>query len=118
VISENEAPGGPEEHYVEVGHRHWPLLKIVSVLALVLIIFGAGVAVGRGNTHLWGAKTPSTTGNLDYSSVNTVYNLLNAKFDGNLNQAKLTDGLNISIQLMPKLSTMNFLARLPVSELN
>jgi carboxyl-terminal processing protease len=86
-----------EEHYVEVGHRHrWPLLKIVAILVLVLLVFGSGVAVGKGNTHLWGGKGVSQNGapsSLDYSSVDTVYTILKNDFDGQLNQTKLNEGL-------------------------
>jgi carboxyl-terminal processing protease len=87
----------PEEHYVEVGHKHnWPLLKIVSTLVLALLVFGGGVAVGKGDVHLWGNKgvslgpAPST---LDYSSVDAVYTILKNDFDGNLDQTKLDQGL-------------------------
>jgi carboxyl-terminal processing protease len=81
----------PEEHYVE-SRRRWPLPKILSTLVIVLLIFGAGFAVGHGNLH-WGAKPASDAGSLDYSSVNQVYNLLKKDFDGNLDQTKLIDGL-------------------------
>ena len=87
----------PEEHYVEVGHKHhWPLRKIIASLALVLIIFSAGVAVGKGDVHIWGGKAVSKSSApslLDYSSVDSVYSILKNDFDGNLNQTKLTEGL-------------------------
>lgn len=87
----------PEEHYVEVGHKHhWSLVKIFATLAIVFLIFGSGMAVGRGDVHLWGGKgvarstSPST---LDYSSVDAVYTILKNDFDGNLDQTKLDQGL-------------------------
>lgn len=85
----------PEEHYVEVGHHRWPLIKIFGTLAGVLVVFIAGYAVGNGNVHLWGGKgivqnrIPS---NLDYSSVDAVYTILKNDYDGNLNSTKLIDG--------------------------
>jgi carboxyl-terminal processing protease len=98
VFSETkETPKEPEEHYVEVGRRGWPLKKIFGLFALVLVIFTAGIAVGRGNLHLWGSKAipvnSSLSNQLDYSSVNQVYKVLKSNFDGNLNQQKLLDGL-------------------------
>lgn len=85
----------PEEHYIEVGHRRWPIIKIFGTLAVVLIVFGAGYSVGKGNVHLWGGKgivgnrIPSS---LDYSSVDAVYTILKNDFDGNLNSTKLVNG--------------------------
>jgi carboxyl-terminal processing protease len=85
-----------EEHYVEVGHRKWPVLKILASLGLFLIVFSAGVAVGRGDFHLWGGKAFSKStqpGSLDYSSVDAVYTILKNEYDGQLDQSKLNQGL-------------------------
>lgn len=91
----------PEEHYVEVGHkRHWPLLKIIATLVLVLVVFGAGFASGRGNIHIWGGKAVQKTAsasNLDYASVDAVYAILKNDFDGNLDQTKLDQGLKAGL---------------------
>jgi carboxyl-terminal processing protease len=90
-----------EEHYVEVGHKkHWPLRKIIASLGLVLIIFGSGIAVGKGDIHIWGGKVVSSSSapsQLDYSSVDAVYGILKNDFDGNLNQTKLTEGLKAGL---------------------
>jgi carboxyl-terminal processing protease len=86
----------PEEHFVEVGrHRHWPLVKIVGVLVGVLLIFGAGVGVGKGDFHLWGGKgvvKAGTPSSLDYSSVDAVYTILKNDYDGTLNSTNLING--------------------------
>ena len=75
------------------GHkRHWPLAKIFGLLVFVVLVFAAGVAVGRSNT-----KDSSASGQLDYSSVNQVYGVLKKDFDGSLNQQKLTDGLKAGL---------------------
>lgn len=85
----------PEEHYIEVGNRRWPLIKIFGSLVAVLIVFGGGFAAGRGDIHIWGGKglvknqTPSS---LDYSSVDAVYTILKNDFDGGLNSTKLING--------------------------
>jgi hypothetical protein len=70
VFNDNGGRRQPEEHYVE-SRRRWPLPKILSTLVIVLLIFGAGFAVGHGNLH-WGANPASDAGSLDYSSVNQV----------------------------------------------
>jgi carboxyl-terminal processing protease len=92
----------PDEHFIETGRlRHWPLKKIFGSLAVVLIVFTAGVAVGRGNLHLFGSKSisvnTSLSNQLDYSSVNQVYKILKTDFDGNLDQTKLVDGLKTGL---------------------
>jgi carboxyl-terminal processing protease len=101
VSSEREKSGRhPDEHYIEVGrHRHWPLKKIVGTFILVLIIFAAGMVVGRGDTHIWKTKVAINGANdqLDYSSVNQVYSILKSSFDGNLDQQKLIDGLKTGL---------------------
>jgi len=90
----------PEEHFVEKG-RSWPVKRIISTLAAVIIVFGAGVAVGRGNISLLGSKAipvkSSLSNQLDYSSVNQVYKILKSDFDGSLNQSKLIDGLKTGL---------------------
>jgi carboxyl-terminal processing protease len=88
----------PEEHFIETGRRpHWPQRKIIGLLAAILVVFAAGVAVGRGNFHLLGTKAipvnSSLSNQLDYSSVNQVYKILKTDFDGKLDQTKLVDGL-------------------------
>lgn len=92
----------PDEHYIETGRRpHWPQRKIMGMLLVVLVVFAAGVAVGRGNFHLLGSKAipvnTSLSNQLDYSSVNQVYKILKSDFDGSLDQKKLIDGLKTGL---------------------
>lgn len=60
------------------------------------MFFAAGVAVGRGDikiNHLSKPQPVVSHTALDYSSVDQVYNLLKADFDGKLDPTALTDGL-------------------------
>ncbi|MDO8591442.1 MAG: S41 family peptidase [bacterium] len=80
--------------------KHWTLLKILTTLALTVLVFGGGVAVGRGDVRLRGlslSKTSSSATSLDYSSVDQLYGLLKNDFDGQLDSAKLLDGLKIGL---------------------
>jgi len=79
-------------------HRHprakGTIRKFMAKALLVVAIFAVGIAVGRGNiqiNHLSG-HSPVVAGQLDYSSVNQVYNLLRSDYDGNLDTGKLIDG--------------------------
>ncbi|HEU5004874.1 MAG TPA: S41 family peptidase [Candidatus Saccharimonadales bacterium] len=67
---------------------------MISTLTLVVIFFFAGVAVGRGDIHLNGlsVKAASANNQLNFSSVDQVYSLLQKDFDGNLDTTKLIDG--------------------------
>jgi carboxyl-terminal processing protease len=88
----------PEEHFIESSGR--PLKKIIGILILVLIVFGAGFVLGRGNIDIFGknVKVANTSQNqLDYSSVNQVYKILKSDFDGNLNNPKLVEGLKTGL---------------------
>ncbi len=76
--------------------KRWSLTKIGLSLLIVLGVFGAGVAVGRQQLDFGGLRQSSNKSlplKLDYSSVNQVYDLLKADFDGQLDQSKLLDGL-------------------------
>lgn len=68
-----------------------------GVVALVgLLMFGLGQAFGSGRiklTHSQVASNKSLPANLDYSTVEAVYDSLKEKFDGKLDQDKLLDGL-------------------------
>jgi carboxyl-terminal processing protease len=86
----------PDDHYVETGHHNrWPAIKILGAFLAIVLIFSAGVAVGRGGVDSIGGKSlpGKTASQLDYSSVDQVYGVLKKDFDGNLNQQKLIDGL-------------------------
>lgn len=75
------------------------LFWVRSVIAGLVMagVFSLGVFVGDGRIQigLGGPTTanPSLPAQLDYSSVNQVYNALKANYDGKLTTAQLLDGL-------------------------
>lgn len=88
------------DHFIEAGRRHhWPLKRIIGSLLLVVLIFFAGVQVGRGNTLFGSNKAAATkpNGQLNYASVDQVYDVLKQNFDGSLNNQKLIDGLKTGL---------------------
>ena len=86
-------------HSVSDVHHHrpaWSLKKIGLTLIFSALLFGAGLAVGRGNIQLRGlsiGRPLASNSPLDYSSVDQVYNVLSSDFDGKLDKASLIDGL-------------------------
>jgi carboxyl-terminal processing protease len=78
----------------------WGDAKRVRSRALMaagaVVIFGLGVLVGGGRLHFGSSGLKSQTGlpaNLDYSTVDTVYNSLRENYDGKLTESQLLDGL-------------------------
>lgn len=67
------------------------------VLLVLGLVFVAGNQTGRGNIHVhWLSPTAANSNlptELDYSSVNKVYDLLKQDFDGQLNNDQLLDGI-------------------------
>lgn len=74
----------------------------VASLLIVVLIFGVGVAVGRGDLHFRSTNQMSSLNkdlpsNLDYTSVEQVYDLLKKDFDGQMSTEKLLDGLKTGL---------------------
>lgn len=75
-------------------------IKLISSLAILILVFAAGILVGGknpqlienldGNRSTQNSKLPNK---LDYSGVEELYSKLRADFDGQLDQKKLEDGL-------------------------
>ncbi len=70
--------------------------KILGVVVVIVTVFSAGVGVGNGNLQ-FGAfhdtENKTLPANLDYASVESLYDALKANYDGNLDQQKLLDGI-------------------------
>lgn len=77
------------------------MLESAKRIALALAIFGAGWLVGSGNITLRQYSPVGDNGSLpdklDYSSVDVVYQSLRSNFDGQLDQAKLLEGLKAGL---------------------
>ena len=72
-------------------------LRAIIVIFVALGLFSFGVAVGRGDVSLHSSSVSTVNPNLptqlDYSSVNQVYQALRKNYDGKLTAAQLLDGL-------------------------
>lgn len=83
-------------HNSMVSRRTNKWLKGGGIALLIVGIFALGWLGGSGTlrfSRLPSQKTSALPANLDYSSVNEVYQLLKANYDGSLDTQKLTDGL-------------------------
>jgi carboxyl-terminal processing protease len=80
--------------------RRWIIAKILGAFFVLALVYGTGVAVGRGDlrigSHL-GTQNSSLPNQLEFSSVNQVYNLLKADYDGSMDVNKLLDGLKTGL---------------------
>ena len=74
-------------------------LKFATILLVISGAFGLGLVTGNGKISLnQGNKAlksvqKDTTANLEYSSVEALYDKLRVQFDGQLDQSKLMDGI-------------------------
>ncbi len=74
--------------------------KIAGIVVAVMVIFSAGVGVGNGAIAIGNAKNDQNKdlpADLDYSSVEQLYDTLRSKYDGNLTTQQLLDGLKTGL---------------------
>jgi carboxyl-terminal processing protease len=72
--------------------------RVVAAAFIGLFIFSVGVAVGDGRLSFSShSSNPNLPAQLDYSSVNTVYNALRQKYDGKLTTEELLNGLKAGL---------------------
>jgi carboxyl-terminal processing protease len=69
--------------------------RFLAAVFVGVIIFGLGVNVGSGRINLQHQKAVSGNlpNDLDYSSVEAIYDKLRTEYDGKLDQSTLMDGL-------------------------
>lgn len=74
--------------------------KIFGVAFAALTLFLAGVGVGNGNLQfgpVQNTQNKELPNDLDYSSVESLYDALKANYDGELDQQKLLDGIKAGL---------------------
>lgn len=78
----------------KLSNRKW--LKISLITLILFTVFSFGYGLGSGNITL-GSKQSSQNSklpnNLNFTSVEQVYDLLRKNYDGKLDQAKLIEGM-------------------------
>ena len=78
------------------------ILRTTGIVVVAFGIFGLGWGIGNGRIiigpnavfHKSVGNNKNLPANLDYSSIEKVYDKLRADFDGELDKAKLMDGIN------------------------
>jgi carboxyl-terminal processing protease len=76
------------------------LIKIVAVSLSVVLVFLLGVGVGNGNIIVSSASNSSNKSlpeDLSYTSVEELYDLLKANYDGKLDAQTLQDGMRAGL---------------------
>lgn len=79
--------------------KSYVIMRRIGLGVLAALIFLSGIAVGNGQLSV-GRPNPANSGlpeNLNYQSVERVYDTLKASYDGKLNEAKLLDGLKAGL---------------------
>ena len=74
--------------------------KIAGVSFVALVVFAAGIGVGNGNIQLGFVKNTQNKelpADLDYSTVEDLYDSLRASYDGDLDYQKLMDGMKAGL---------------------
>ena len=76
----------------KIFRKKW--LYLAAAAACCTVTFGVGIGVGSGQFEsLFSRNTTGLPNQLDYSSVNTVYNALKQNYNGKLTANQLLDGL-------------------------
>jgi carboxyl-terminal processing protease len=89
------------QNAVKVAGRQFRInpIQIISIGMVLVLVFGLGVVTGQGKIQpLAALGTPKQVSknlpaNLDYSSVEDVYDKLRLGYDGQMDTSKLLDGL-------------------------
>ncbi len=74
--------------------------KIAATTAVIAVVFLAGVGVGSGSVQFGTIKNTQNKdlpADLDYSSVESLYDMLRASYDGELDYQKLLDGMKAGL---------------------
>jgi len=73
-------------------------VRIAAGVIVAVVIFGLGVGVGDGRIAFTsGSMNGSLPSNLNYASVNQVYQLLKQKYNGTLTETQLLDGMKAGL---------------------
>ncbi len=92
----NQIPKQPDNFRRPPEKKRWPLSKVLASLLVTLLVFSGGVIVGRSKLHIpvldSFKSNKVASSQLNYSSLDQIYELLRADFDGNLDKNKLIDG--------------------------
>lgn len=76
------------------------LIRVVAAILVVVVVFFAGVGVGNGSIQFGFVKNTQNRdlpADLDYSSVEALYDALKASYDGELDYQALLDGLKVGL---------------------
>ena len=92
MSTQPDSAGSASKH----GFKSSKVFKTAGLALAALLIFICGVGVGNGSIFLSSQTESANKGlpeNLSYSSIEQVYDLLKANYDGKLDETKILDGI-------------------------
>jgi carboxyl-terminal processing protease len=77
--------------------------RVFAVVVVAVLIFGLGVSFGDGRINIMSSNSSngSLPNELNYSSVNQVYQALKANYDGKLTETELLNGIKHGLASAP-----------------
>jgi carboxyl-terminal processing protease len=82
---------GQGDVVADANNKRGKRIPIAGAVLVAIVTFGLGVGVGNGN--IGRSQGSSSSGKLDYASVDEVYDVLHKEYDGKLDETKLLDGM-------------------------
>lgn len=94
-----EQPVDPPVVHKKQTKNNSKMLQLFSAGLIGVLIFVAGIGVGRGDFSLSGTQNlnKELPENLDYASVEELYDALKKNYDGELDTQKLIDGMKAGL---------------------
>lgn len=89
-----------DSHVPKTKQKMWSGMKVLGVVVIAGVIFVTGLNVGNGTIQfgqLENTQNKDLPADLDYSSVERVYDELKTKYDGKLDTTKLLDGIKAGL---------------------
>lgn len=86
-------------HNTGVNSSRKKIVKNAALVAIAAVVFVSGILVGNGTLKVTssGNNANKSAEDLDYSSVEQLYDILRADYDGKLDEAKLLDGIKAGL---------------------
>jgi carboxyl-terminal processing protease len=69
------------------------IIRSAALVAIAVVVFVSGLLIGNGTIRVASVSKSNSPDDLDYSSVEQLYDLMRTQYDGKLDETKLLDGM-------------------------